>query len=165
MQKDIIDQLITDWNKQRPELDVESMGIVGRVIMLGKILERRAGDVLKENGIYYTDLDVLATIRRSGFPFELTPKQLMAAVLLTSGAMTALLKRLIKLELIYRAPDKNDGRIILVGLTEKGILLVDKAIEKRFDEANKSVEVLDGKEREILSSHLRKLLISLDKIR
>ena len=56
---------------------------------------------LKKNlKIIYTDLDVLATIRRSGEPYQLSPKQLMKSVLITSGAMTALLDRLTKLELI-----------------------------------------------------------------
>lgn len=41
----------------------------------------------------------------------------MESVLIISGAMTALLDRLTKLELIYRASNKSDGRIKLAGLT------------------------------------------------
>ena len=98
--KDLIDALIADWNRERPDLNVDAMQIVGRVMKLGKIFENRASLALKENRIYYTDLDVLATLRRSGKPYQLTPKQLMESVVITSGAMTALLNRLTKLELI-----------------------------------------------------------------
>lgn len=161
-EKDLIDTLIAEWNIERPELDVEAMQIVGRIMKLGKILENRASLALKENGIYYTDLDVLATIRRSGEPYQLSPKQLMQSVVITSGAMTALLNRLTKLELIYRAPDENDGRISLAGLTEKGKEIIDKAIEKRFDEAKESIQILTQEEQVDLAILLKKLLVELD---
>ena len=162
---DLIEKLISEWNRERPELDVDAMGVVGRIMKLGKIFEKRASDALKSSGIHYTDLDVLATIRRSGAPYELTPKQLMESVLITSGAMTALLNRLAKLKLIYRAPDKNDGRIILAGLTEKGKQLIDKAIKIRFEEAKASVSSLSAKEYKLLSELLKKLTLSLDNTR
>lgn len=161
-QKDLIDKLVLEWNLERPELNVEAMQVVGRIIKLGKILEKRAGNSLKATGIYYTDLDVLATLRRSGTPYELSPKQLMESVLITSGAMTALLNRLTKLELIYRVPDKKDGRILLAGLTDKGKKVIDEAIEIRFNEARKSIEVLNNLESKNLSSLLKKMLVSLD---
>lgn len=160
-QNDLIDILVAEWNLERPELNVEAMHVVGRIIKLGKQLEKRASDSLKEVGIFYTDLDVLATLRRSGNPYQLSPKQLMESVLITSGAMTALLNRLTKLELIYRKPDKNDGRIILAALTEKGKNLIDEAIKIRFDEAQSSIDVLSEKEFENLTVLLKKVLISL----
>ncbi len=162
-EKDLIDQLIIDWNIERPDLDVEAMNVVGRIMKLGKILENRTSLALKENGIYYTDLDVLATLRRSGFPYQLSPKQLMQSVVITSGAMTALLNRLTKLELIYRAPDENDGRISLAALTEKGKEIIDDAIEKRFEEAKISIDILNKNEKNELSTLLKKILIELDK--
>ncbi|MGQ1786800.1 MULTISPECIES: MarR family winged helix-turn-helix transcriptional regulator [unclassified Saccharicrinis] len=157
-EKDIIDILIADWKKERPELDVEAMHIVGRILKLNKILEKRTNKVLKDSAIHYTDLDVLATLRRSGEPFLLAPKQLMKSVLITSGAMTALLDRLTKLELVYRAPDLKDGRIKLVGLTEKGREKIDQAIVVRFEESKSAVQGLDKNECSELSILLKKLL-------
>jgi len=159
---DVIDQLVMEWKKERPNLDVSAMHVVGRLIKLGKILEKSAGAALKESDIYYTDLDVLATIRRSGKPYELTPKELMQSVLITSGAMTALLDRLTKLDLIYRAPDEKDGRIKRAGLTKKGKKIIDKAIEKRFEEATASIAVLSKKNKSDLAVLLKKLLASLE---
>jgi DNA-binding MarR family transcriptional regulator len=160
-EKDIIDVLIADWKKERPELDAEAMHIVGRLIKLNKTLEKRTSTVLKESAIHYTDLDVLATLRRSGHPYLLAPKQLMKSVLITSGAMTALMERLTKLELVYRAPDSKDGRIKLVGLTEKGREIIDKAIVIRFEEAKSAVQVLNKTEQQELSTLLKKLLKSI----
>ncbi len=159
---DIIDHLVNEWNKEQPELDASAMQIVGRVLRLGKLLEKRAGKSLQDLGIHYTDLDVLATLRRSGSPYELTPKQLMKSVLITSGSMTALLDRLTKLGLIYRSNDDKDKRIKRAGLTKKGIFIIDKGIKIRFNDAKESISVIDKKEREILSNLLKKLLTSLD---
>lgn len=158
---DLVDILVTEWNLERPELNVEAMHVVGRIIKLGKQFEKRASECLKEVGIHYTDLDVLATLRRSGDPYQLSPKQLMESVLITSGAMTALLNRLTKLELIYRIPDKTDGRIILAALTDKGKKIIDEAIEIRFNEAQKSIDILTKREFENLSVLLKKVLVSL----
>lgn len=159
---DSIDILIHEWKRERPELDVSAMPVVGRILKLGKILEKRASKALREHGLYYTDLDVLATLRRSGKPFELTPTQLMQSVLITSGAMTALLDRLVKLDLIYRSQDQKDGRIKLAGLTKKGIEIIDKAIEVRFGEADNAVSVFNQAEKEQLSTLLKKLMGFLD---
>ncbi len=159
---DIIDILVQEWKKERPELDTSAMLVVGRILKLGKILEKKASTAILNNDIVYTDLDVLATLRRSGKPYELTPKQLMRSVLITSGAMTALLKRLEKLKLIYRAPSQKDGRIISAGLTKKGKIVIDKAIEIRFREAKNTVSIFNESETEMLSSLLKKLLKSVE---
>ncbi|MEE9361606.1 MAG: MarR family transcriptional regulator [Cellulophaga sp.] len=159
---DLIDSLIIEWKEERPELNTSAMEVVGRILKLSKILEKRASVALSNYNIYYTDLDVLATVRRSGRPYELTPSQLLKSVLITSGAMTALLNRLTKLKLIYRSPDPKDGRIKSVGLTPKGIKLIDKAIETRFIEARDSVKWLSKNENNDLSKLLKKLLKSLD---
>ena len=161
MEKDIIDILIQEWQSERTDLDTSAMQIVGRVLNLGKILEKRASKALEVYGIHYTDFDVLATIRRSGEPFELTPSKLMQSVLITSGAMTALLNRLSKLGLIYRAPDPKDGRIKLVGLTKKGADLIDKASITRFEEATNAVHIFSKTEKKELEDYLKKFMFSL----
>jgi len=158
---DIIDTLVFDWKKERPDLDASPMLIVGRLLKLGKILEKSVGKSLVDSGIHYTDLDVLATIRRSGKPYKLSPKQLMGSVLITSGAMTALLDRLTKMDLIYRTSDSKDGRVKLACLTEKGKIVIDKAIVTRFNEAKYSTAMLTNDEKIVLSRLLKKMILNL----
>ena len=161
---DLLDDLIADWARERPDLDASPMHVVGRILQLGKKLEKRAGNALKESQIYYTDLDVLATLRRSGKPYELTPTELRKSVLITSGAMTALLDRLKKLGLIYRIPNPKDGRVSSAGLTEKGVKVIDEAIELRFEEASAAVEVFSEVEKQQFGNLLKKMLASLKSI-
>ncbi|WP_452225139.1 MarR family winged helix-turn-helix transcriptional regulator [Lacinutrix chionoecetis] len=159
---DVIDRLIKEWKQEQPELDASAMAVVGRILKLGKTLEKRASQALRNSDIHYTDLDVLATLRRSGEPYTLSPKELMQSVLITSGAMTALLERLTKLKLIFRVPDENDGRIKRACLTKKGIQVIDVAIKKRFEEASKSIHYLSKNEKDTLSHLLKKMILQID---
>ena len=62
------------------------------------------------------DFSVLVTIRRKGPKAEITIKQVMEKVLLTSGGMTNLLNKLIELNLIKKrkGTQKEDGRSAFV---------------------------------------------------
>jgi len=154
---DVVDRLLRDWRRERPDLDAAPMAVVGRVLALGRLLEARANKWLKGTGLIYTDLDVLATLRRSGDPYRLTPTVLRKSVLVTSGAMTACLNRLENLGLLKRSLEDADRRSLMAALTDKGLKLVDKAILVRFTEAAAAVAGLSATERASLAKLLRKL--------
>ncbi len=158
----LVGRLVSDWQRERPDLDPGAMHIVGRAIMLGKALERRANQALLPFCLIYTDLDVLATLRRSGKPYCLSPTELMESVLITSGSMTALLNRLTKLKLISRVSDENDGRIKKARLTTKGTALINKAIKERFEEATDAVQELSARDQEAMAAMLRTLLKTVE---
>ena len=162
MKNDLVDQLINDWAQEMPELETSAMGIVGRVLRLGRVFEARANSALKPFGLNYTDLDVLATLRRSGAPYRLTPKELMRSVLITSGAMTAALDRLTAAGLIERVANANDRRSTSAQLTKAGADLIEKAIVVRFKEAADAVGHLSADDRRKLEKLLRNLTILTD---
>ncbi|HEV7607888.1 MAG TPA: MarR family transcriptional regulator [Steroidobacteraceae bacterium] len=155
--RDLVDSLLRDWRRERPELDAAPMAVIGRVLNLGRLLEARANDRLKGTGLKYTDLDVLATLRRSGVPYRLTPTALRKSALITSGAMTACLNRLENLGLLARSPEDSDRRSLMASLTPKGVKLVDRAIAIRFEEASHAVAALTPAEQVSLANLLRKL--------
>ncbi|MGF1462588.1 MAG: MarR family winged helix-turn-helix transcriptional regulator [Maricaulaceae bacterium] len=154
---DLVEQLIMDWAREAPDLDAKPMAIVGRILHLGRVLENRANAVLKPYNLHYTDLDVLATLRRSGAPFRQTPTALRRSVLITSGAMTAALDRLERTHLIARELDDEDRRIRSAVLTDRGRTLIEEAIGARFGEAQAAISGLDIDERDTLTALLRKL--------
>lgn len=158
---DLIDRLLDDWRHERPDLDASAMSVVGRILHLGRLLETAANECLRGTSISYTDLDVLATLRRSGAPYQLTPTALRKSVLLTSGAMTACLNRLERRDLISRNAVDGDRRSLAATLTAKGLKLIDKVIAIRFEQARQVVEILSGSERAELARLLRKLRLSL----
>ena len=156
---DLIDTLIAQWSHERPDLDASAMGIVGRIIYLATRYRASAGEALTPFNLSYTDLDILATLRREGSPFVQTPTDLMGAILLSSGAMTAALSRLAKRGLISREQDQTDKRIKAVRLSNAGESLIDKAIEARFEEAGTVVAGLSKSDADTLQALLRKLTL------
>ena len=160
--EDRIDQLLREWHAERPDLDPSAMAVVGRILSLGRTLEARASEALKPFGLHYTDLDVLATLRRGGRPFRRTPTQLRASVVITSGAMTACLDRLEKIGLIKRLADPGDRRSSAAALTPRGIKLTDAAIPVRFEEAANALSALPAAQRKQLAALLRRLALSLE---
>ncbi len=154
---DRTDRLLAEWNDERPELDAAAMAVVGRLLSIGRRLEARANAALKPLGLHYTDLDLLATLRRGGKPYRRTPTELRDSVLITSGAMTACLDRLERNGLIARVADPQDRRSSAAELTIEGRKLIDKAIAVRFREAAESLTVLSAAERSRLAALLRKL--------
>lgn len=159
---DRTDRLLSEWQAERPELDASSMAVVGRLLSIGRQLEARANAALKPLGLHYTDLDVLATLRRGGRPYRRTPTELRDSVLITSGAMTACLDRLERNGLIRRVADPHDRRSSAAELTTEGRKLIDKAIAVRFGEAAQALEGLSESERLRLAVLLKKLGLGLE---
>ena len=159
---DVVDELLADWARERPKLDVEAMAVVGRVIHLSSLLEVDANKVLAPHGLRYTDFDVLATLRRAGKPYELKPMQLRRAVLITSGAMTACLDRLERKGLVRRLPDPDDRRGTLVRLTREGRTKIDVVAPARFAEATNAISMLKKAEIKATSDTLRAVIMELE---
>lgn len=133
------------------------MAVVGRILRLGKKLEVRANEVLKPYALGYTELDVLATLRRYGKPYALKPSQLQRQILISSGAMTACLNRLEAAGLIARTATAGDRRSLTAALTPAGRTLIDRAIVTRFSEASDAIHGLTASERKQLAQLLKKL--------
>lgn len=154
---DRVDALILDWKREAPSLRADAMQVVGRIIRLGRAYQDDVSALLRPHGLSYSDFDVIATLRRCGQPYTLTPTQLQRSVLLTSGAMTACLRRLELAGLICRSTDADDGRRSTAKLTRKGQVLVEKLIARRFALAERSLADVNAKQIEALTTLLRKL--------
>ncbi len=158
---DVVAELISGWRRERPDLDPRAMAVVGRILTLGRRLEGRANRAVKGFALDYSELDVLATLRRRGAPYSLSPSELARSVLITSGAMTACLDRLEERGLIERRPHEGDRRRLRVVLTARGRDLIDAAIGERFREADEALACLSAAERRQLANLLARLLAGL----
>lgn len=158
---DPVDLILEQWAHERPELDTQGFAIVGRLLVLARHLERRVGEVLADHDLSLWAFDVLATLRRQGPPYRLTPTALSRASMLTTGAMTNRLDRLEQAGLVRREADPDDRRGVRVCLTPAGISAVDAALETRMAEAREAVADLSPTARQALERHLRTLLLSL----
>jgi hypothetical protein len=71
--EDGVDRILGQWARERPELGTEAMGILGRLNRTSAAAQAAMERTCAEFGISRGDYDVLATLRRSGKPFSLTP--------------------------------------------------------------------------------------------
>ncbi len=158
---DHVDFILSQWTGERPDIDPSPIGVVGRVSRLSRYLEARMEEDYAQFGLNGADFDVLATLRRSGTPYQLTPTALYKATMLSSGAMTNRLDRLERRGHIERRPHPEDRRGTLVTLTEQGLETINAAVPSHVSYEAELLKTLDGHERRVLAQLLRKLLISL----
>lgn len=153
---------IEQWKRERPDLDVSPMAVLGRLNEASSLIAReRLAPLFARFGLQAGEFDVLATLRRSGQPYALTPTELYEATMVTSGAMTNRLDRLEKAGLILRGPHPSDRRGIVVQLTGKGLALIDEAVAAHVANEHEILAGLSGPERETLAHLLGKLIGSL----
>lgn len=112
------------------------------------------------HGLDGWEFDVLAALRRAGAPYELSPGQLVAETLVTSGTMTTRVDRLIERGFVQRRPDPRDRRGVLVQLTPTGQDVVDSALHSLLDHEQALIASLDPKDRTVLPRILRELLLA-----
>ena len=160
--RDKLDELIDQWKVERPDLEPEVMATVGRVLTVAALIDRQLGAAAGEHGLDRGQGDVLFTLRRSGKPYRLSPSELVASMLVTSGTMTNRLDRLEAQGLIERRPNPEDRRGMDVQLTTKGLRLVDDLITEHVENEEEMLSSLGAKDRDQLDRIMRKLLAGLD---
>lgn len=125
---DVVDQIIEQWASERPDLDTAAMAVFGRIFRLSRLAGDRMAEIYAGFGIGRPEFDVLATLRRAGKPYRLSPGALAASMMISSGGTTARLDRLEKAGLIERQPSPTDRRGVLVHLTGQGFDVVERAV-------------------------------------
>jgi DNA-binding MarR family transcriptional regulator len=153
-----VDEVLAQWKRARPDVDVSAMAIVGRLSRLDKAIGRRLDAVFAKHDLESWEFDVLATLLRTGGPHQLTPGQLLDSVMITSGAMTNRLDRLEKRGFVERVKSPDDGRQVLVTLTDAGLATVDAALVDHAANELRLIGALDESQRR----HLVELLRILD---
>ena len=159
---DRADIAIEQWSRERPELPALPMAVFGRLSEAAeRVMRDHMNPLFAEAGLRPGEFDVLATLRRSGPPYMLTPTRLYEATMISSGGMTNRLDRLEAAGLVERRPDSNDRRGKLIGLTASGRRLIDDTIAKHVGNEVQLLSALSTPEQLKLNALLRKLIGAL----
>jgi DNA-binding MarR family transcriptional regulator len=156
--EDGIDRVEKAWRRERPDIDVSSIGIVSRVWRVSRHLERERKERLAELGTDRVTLDVLAMLRRSGPPYRRTAGELTHASLITSGGVSQRLDKLQKAGLVTRHIHPEDRRRIDVELTPEGMRLVDSVLAELMEHESKLLDELSAVDKDDLRRALKQLL-------
>jgi DNA-binding MarR family transcriptional regulator len=159
---DRVDRVVADWRRERPDLDVAPLALVGRLFLAVQLADAALAAPLREHGLQAGWLDVLAALRRAGPPYALSPGELMHATMLSSGGMTKRLDRLVEAGLVERRPDADDRRSVQVRLTRRGKATIDEAMELHVANERRLLKSLSAAEERTLDALLRKLIASLE---
>ncbi|WP_369236644.1 MarR family winged helix-turn-helix transcriptional regulator [Streptomyces sp. R21] len=160
--KDPVDAIIEQWAAVRPDLDTAAMEVFGRIFRLSRAMGDRMEKAYTRFGISRGEFDVLATLRRSGDPYTLSPRQLSGTLMLTTGGMTGRLDKLERAGLLRRSPDPHDRRGLQVTLTDEGFRLIDEAVGAGLAAQTQVLSRLDDEQAGQLADLLRELLGGLD---
>jgi DNA-binding MarR family transcriptional regulator len=160
-ERDQIDALVAQWEKERPDLDLAAMATVARLLNVGRLLGEELGRTAAEYGVQVPEADVLFTLRRSGGPYRLSPSAISDSLLVSSGTLTSRLDRLEAKGLIERVPHATDRRSMEVALTAKGNELVDRAVGDHVEREGRILSALTEAQRDELDELMRLLLAKL----
>jgi DNA-binding MarR family transcriptional regulator len=157
-----IEEIRAQWAKQRPDIDTGPMALVGRVVRLSALYSEEMGKTFAKHGLSAASFDVLATLLRSGPPYALSPNQLLATMMVTSGTMTNRIDQLEKDGFVARVPNPEDKRSVRVKLTERGIGKIDAAVTDHAGVQKRLVERLSELDQSELNSILDKCFSALE---
>ncbi len=155
---DAVDKILDQWRETRPDLEVAAMGPVGRLSRVFHHNARLMGEIFARHGLNAAGFDVLATLRRSGPPHALSPGELMASMMITSGTTTNRIDQLVKAGLVKRTTDPKDARRAVVKLTRKGFDLIEDAIADHVERQKSLLAALSRDEIAELNTLLGKLM-------
>lgn len=162
MNHDRIDDILEQWQRESPQLDISALAVTGRIMRIARLLEKHRESVLAAYGLNVWSFDMLATLRRQGPPYQLKPTDLYELLMLSSGAMTNRIDRLEKDGIVLRVRDPDDRRSISVQLTPKGIELTDTVMPVLFERENQFLEQFSKTETQTFIKLLRHFLLVFD---
>jgi len=159
---DAVDLIVEQWRRERPDCDASPMEIFGRLVRAERLVEASQEEVFGRFGLTGPDFDVLATLRRAGEPFRLSPTELRHTTMVSSAGVTKRIDRLERMGLVRRLPDPTDRRGVLIELTARARRRVDEVVEEHLENEERLLARLSAGQRLRVAGSLRLLLACLE---
>ena len=158
---DHVSTVVAQWAAERPELDASPLLVIGRIHRIALALTPELVEVYARHGLGEGDFDVLATLRRQGTPYALSPGELGERTMVTSGAVTKRVDRLAAKGLVERRASPTDGRSRSVVLTAEGHRVIDAAMDEHVANEARLLAGLEPDDRAALGELLGRLATTL----
>ncbi|GAA4907363.1 MarR family transcriptional regulator [Stackebrandtia albiflava] len=130
---DDTDDLVRRWASVVPGIDPRVEGVVDRLLICARYLDRLAATLAAEHDIQFSDYEILARLFWVGEPHRLRPSQLAAGTMTAATTITSRLDRLQRRGLISRVPDPTDRRAMAAELTDEGGELFTRIVERQAE--------------------------------
>lgn len=155
MDADHVDDIIEEWAAERPDVDASPMQVIGRLSRIAALLDTELLGVFRRYGLGEGEFDILATLRRGGEPYARTPGELARHTMVTTGAVTKRVDRLVASGLVSRSASGDDGRGRVISLTPEGRRVIDAALADHLANEERLLSGLDADQRRTLEALLR----------
>lgn len=109
-------------------LDLDAIALTFRLHRAHESILAPGREIFARHGLSPAEFDLLATLRRSPPPRQLTPSEVQSLLLITSGGLTKVMDKLEARGLVERPRHASDQRVRPVKLTVAGKRLVEKAM-------------------------------------
>lgn len=155
---DEVDLLIRVWAERLPDVDVTPLEVMSRLRRVSLRLARIRAGAFATAGLASWEFDVLAALRRTVEPHELSPAQLIQRTMISSAAMTNRIAHLVESGYVERQSNPRDGRGVIVRLTDEGRVRVDAAMTELIRREALALSVLSSDDVAALARVLRPLM-------
>ncbi|MGM3175151.1 MarR family winged helix-turn-helix transcriptional regulator [Dickeya lacustris] len=135
-----VSDIVQQWRNERPDLNVEPMLVIGSLSRVSLLIDRALDKVFSKYKLSAREFDILATLRRHGAPYAISPSQIVNALMINNSTLTSRLDRLEQAGWLRRMPIEGDRRSVNIQLTDEGFALINRVVEEHV-----------ANEREILS--------------
>lgn len=158
--RDIVERVLSQWQRVRPELDTAPMGVVGRINRCAALLQQASDAPLAHEGFTRAEFDILGTLRREDQ--ELTPGQIARETFASGAAVTKRVRLLEEKGLVERRPGTRDRRVAHLSLTPEGLALIDRLMPDQLAYERSLLDGLRSDRRDELADVLGDLLLLLE---
>jgi DNA-binding MarR family transcriptional regulator len=158
---DVVEQILRQWERERPDLDASPIAVFGRLTRVYQLKQARLRTLLARFDLTPATFDVLANLRRSGAGAPRTAGEIAQSSLLSTGGTTFRLDRLEDRDLIRRNPSEQDRRVTHVELTADGRALIDEVMTAHLTQEAELLTGLDPAEVAQLGDLLSRLETSV----
>jgi DNA-binding MarR family transcriptional regulator len=155
---DHVARIQEQWRRERPDVDVSPQAVFGRLHRLADRTREELEVEFRRRGLGEGEFDVMAALRRAGPPYELAPGELARHTMVTTGAATKRIDRLVAAGLVTRRVSDDDARGRVIGLTPAGKRVIDEAFTAHMANEHRLLQPLTEKERRDLERLLTKWL-------
>ncbi|WP_342363731.1 MarR family winged helix-turn-helix transcriptional regulator [Terrarubrum flagellatum] len=147
------------WRREFPDVDCSGKAVVGRLLHLHEVFLKAINRTLTKHRLKYPAFAVLATLRVHGAPYRMSPTALLDSLILTSGGLSNLLRRLEKAGYVRRMADDVDGRGVIVELTAQGRRIVEPAMRDHADTERRLINILSRDEQGFVAQALGRMML------
>ena len=147
-----VDETVTTWQQQRPDLDFVPMGYMLRFHARAEAAIGKIQIITKSHGLTLGEFDVLATLRRHGATSTLTPSFIAEVAMVSPSGLTHRLSQLEQSGHIIRIADNSDRRSSLVSITKSGAEVADQIIAQIAEHSARMYGAIPAKDLEKFSN-------------